>query len=118
MKRIAKQERKENAVKFWNCFQNGADQMAVIVKRNESTTNPYVNRTQFVAVCSLYKDIPVVIAESVTHGIEGCFMELLQNIRNIPQTTYFEDGFKDFLKKEYGLIITYNDGLVIMLERK
>lgn len=89
-----------------------------MVERNKSTTNPYIARTQFKAVCSMLKGDPVVIAESTTHGIEGCFVELLMNIKAMPQITYFEDKFNDFLEKEFGLQITYNDGTVIMLERK
>lgn len=118
MKRTTKNERKLHAQAFWNCFQNGAIKQAIVVERNKSTTNPYIVRTQFKAVCSMLKDDPVVIAESTTHGIEGCFVELLTNIKNVPQTRYYDDGFKDFLSREYNLQVNYNDGLVIMLERK
>ncbi|MCC2253589.1 hypothetical protein LKD70_03910 [Ruminococcus sp. CLA-AA-H200] len=63
-----------------------------------------------------FMDDPVVISES-TFGIEGCFIEPLEAIKPCIQKTYFEDGFTEWLKREYGFEITYKDGLVFILEK-
>lgn len=115
--RISKKERKENARQWYQRFLNGYDtKIAIVVKRNESTTNPYVNRTQFFS-CNTY-GTPIIIAESSTDGITGCFYELLQNIKKLNDyRTYHENDFNEWLKENYGMYITYRDGLVFMLER-
>ena len=59
----------------------------------------------------------VCIAES-TSVIEGCFTEFLSAILPCKQKLYHEDGFKEWLWKMYKFRVTYNDGLVILLERK
>ena len=118
--RTSKKERKENALKFYNMFMNSnCNKAAIVVSRTESKSNPYVIRCQFLAVPSTlaFMEKPVVIAESAILGIEGCFIEFLQNIKEIPQKTYYEDGFNDWLKANFGFEITYRDGLVFMLEK-
>lgn len=116
--RTTKKERKENANKFYNSFIGGnCKNAAIVVKRFDSSSNPNINRCQFWAVVP---PLTLVIAESVI-GITGCFIELLENIKNIKpgeQKMYYEDGFNDWLEKAYNFRITYKDGLVFMLERK
>ncbi len=114
--RTTKKERKENARKFYQSFLNGADRAVVVIEKSSSATNPYCNRVRFKAVCSLFKDEPLVIAEDNYLGIEGCFYELLDNIKRVSvQCGYYENGFADFLKKEYGLSVTYNDGMAMII---
>lgn len=118
--RVLKKEREQNAKRFYQVFMNSnCDKAAIVVQRNQSTTNPNVNKVQFLAVPSslAFMENPVVIAESSTHGIEGCFMELLGFIKGGTQKTYYEDGFNDWLEENYRFRITYKDGLVFMLEK-
>lgn len=116
--RTNKKERKENANEFYNSFIGGnCKNAAIVVKRFDNSSNPNINRCQFV---SSFMGKTLVIAESVI-GITGCFIELLENIKNIKpgeQKMYYEDGFNDWLEKTYNFRITYKDGLVFMLERK
>lgn len=110
--RITKANRKQNAIKIYNSLKNSGCQ-AIVVQRSDSTTNPNVNRTQFIAASF---GNPVVIAESSTLGIEGCFIEFIEFLKGgIVQTTYHECGFNEWLEKNLGIKITYNDGFVIML---
>ena len=117
--RVSKKDREKNAKQFYQVFMNGcSNKAAIVVQRNDSTTSPNVNRVQFLAVpSSLAYGEPVVIAESTTHGIEGCFIELLGFIKSGAQKTYYEDGFNEWLKDTYGFEITYKDGFVFMLEK-
>lgn len=93
--RISAKERKENARQWYQRFMNGYDKkIAIVVKRNDSTTNPNINTTQFFS-CNSY-GTPVIIAESKTEGITGCFYELLQNIRKLDSfRTYHENDFNE-----------------------
>ena len=119
--RVSKKDREKNARQFYRTFIDGcSNKAAIVVQRNNSTTNPNVNRVQFMAVpSSLAYAEPVVIAESSTHGIEGCFIELIGFIKGgIVQKTYYEDGFNEWLKETCGFEITYKDGFVFMLERE
>lgn len=116
--RISKKERKENALKWYNIFMNSnCNKSAIVVKRTDSS-NPNICRCQFLTVPSTlaFMENPIVIAES-TMGIQGCFMELLGSIKSVPQKTYYEDGFNEWILNAYGFEITYKDGLVFMLER-
>lgn len=118
--RTTKKERKNNAKQFYAAFMNGCStKAAIVVKRYDSTTNPNVNRVQFLAVPSgLAYGNPVVIAESNALGIEGCFIEFIGFIKGgIKQKTYFEDGFNEWLEENVGCRISYKDGLVFMLDR-
>lgn len=116
--RVTKEERKSNAKKWYGTFMgSNCPNQAVIIERNGSTTNPYVNRTQFKVVIGTGND-PIVIAESSTHGVEGCFMELIEFLcGGIRQTCYYEDGFAEFLQKTLKFRISYNDGTVMMWTR-
>ena len=94
--RTTKAERKQNAIKIYNSLLNSGSQ-AIVVQRNDSKNTPYV-KTQFVAASF---GNPVVIAESGTLGIEGCFIELIEFLKGgIVQTTYHECGFNEWLKKK------------------
>lgn len=120
--RTSKEERKNNAKKFYENFKNySPNKVAIVVKRNPSTTNPYVRRTQFLTLpvhngnCE-----PVVIAESSTHGIEGCFMEFISFVYGGRQEVlYHEDRsrFFQWFYKTLGIKITYDDNFVIMFEK-
>ena len=114
--RTNKLERQKNAKSFYQNLQIKG-KLAVVIDRHESTSNPHVNRTQLLAVCDiLQRGNPLVIAESTTLGLEGCFIELLQNIKDIPQLTLYENGFAAWLKRNYGFLVTYNDGFVMLFE--
>lgn len=117
--RISKKEREQNAKQFYKELMNRGDgRAAIVVQRNGSTTNPNVNRVQFLAVVSsLSYGEPVVIAESATHGVEGCFIELFGFLKGGRQKTYYEDGFEEWVKNTYGFKIVYKDGFVFLLEK-
>lgn len=127
MKRTTKKERKQNAICFYENFKKySPNKVAVVVKRNPSTTNPYVRRTQFLTlpVCngkSQYPNCePVVIAESSTHGLEGCYMEFIEFVYGGRQDIlYYEDRtrFFQWFYKTLGIKITYDDNFVIMFEK-
>ncbi len=120
--RTSKKERKENALKFYNMFINSNCNKAAIVVKRINSSNPNINRCQFLAVPSTlaYMENPVVIAES-TLGIEGCFRELLGFLNDdyepMEQKSYWDDGFSEWLNGIYGFEITYKDGFVFMLEK-
>jgi hypothetical protein len=90
-----------------------------VEQRFESKTNPNVNRVQLIGVIGTlaYGEAPVVLAESSTEGVNGCFREFLTSIKDCSQVEYFDDMFNDFLEEEYGFRITYRDGLIYMLEK-
>lgn len=116
--RTTKKERRENAIKFYTTFMNGnCNKAAIVVQRYESS-NPNISKCRFWTVPSSlgFMEGPMVIAES-TFGIEGCFIELLESIKSCVQKTYHENGFNEWLKKEYQFEITYKDGLVFLLEK-
>lgn len=117
--RITKKERKKNANQFYNMFMNGSCDEAAIVAQKCVSTNPNINKVQFMAVpSSVIYGTPVVIAES-NFGLTGCFAELLQNIHpEISQEkSYFDDGFNDWLERNYHFRITYKDGFVFLFSR-
>ena len=117
--RTTKKERKENAKRFYDMFMNSSCNKAALVVVRTKSSNPNINRCKFLVVPSTlaYMGKPVVIAESIL-GIEGCFIELLGFIKPCAQKTYYEDGFNEWLIKNYGFEITYEDGLVFMLEKR
>ena len=110
--RTTKKERKENAMNFYNTFMNGnGKNIAIVVNRKG-------DKCQFQAVISsMLAGSPIVNAESSVFGIEGCFIELLKNIKPGVQKTYNENGFNEWMYEKYGFRITYKDGFVIMLEK-
>lgn len=121
--RTSKKERIENARKWYRTFMDGTStKSAIVIIRNDSTTNPYVNRTQFMAVPSQIgmMTTPVIIAESATGGIIGCFMDLWDSIGYKPKDykAYHENDFNEWCEDHFGFYITYKDGLVFMLERE
>lgn len=118
--RTTKKNRKENAVRFYNMFMNGnCNQAAIVVERLKSNISN-INKCRFLTVPSTlaFMEEPLVIAESEL-GMTGCFIEFLDAIKPTKENrkTYFEYGFNDWLEETYKFRITYNDGLVCMLER-
>lgn len=114
MKRTTKNERAENA-RLFNTMLCAQKSGAIVVERSDSA-NPNLVRTRF-KVCVTY-GTPIVIAES-TQGIAGCWIEYFQNIRyKGRQIDYWEDGFNDWIYKEFSYKIAYKDGMVFMLTCK
>ncbi|MBO5609115.1 MAG: hypothetical protein J5929_01905 [Eubacterium sp.] len=115
--RTTKKERESNAKTFYEGFMNRTSRPSIIhVKR--TGTDRY-GRTQFWASYgSVPQSAQVCIAESNALGVEGCWIEFIQFIKGgIRQTTYYEDGFKDFIKETLGFEITYYDGEAFIIER-
>lgn len=117
MERTTKAERKKNASMFRQYLNIGSLQKAaVIIERQVSKSNPNINRCQFITAKVNGPAREVVIAESVD-GVAGCFRELIENCcGKIEQKNYFEDGFNEWLRKTCHMDITFNDGLVMMIE--
>ena len=113
MERTTKKQRAENARQFYQVFKNLEHNRAcIVVERNDS------GRTQFKTVPSNVSEMkPIIIAESLGLGIDGCWIEFISNIYNGRQTTYYEDNFKQWLKEIIGIEITYFDGYVFIIER-
>ena len=116
--RTTKKEREENARRFYSVLRNGNYNNAAIVINRMNSSNPHISRCQFLAKINgtMFSE-PVVLAES-NIGLEGCFIEFIGAFYKGPQKTYHEQDFGAWLRKELGLCLTYNDGYVIMLERK
>lgn len=117
MKRTTKKERKENAIKFYNSLKNSG--RAVVVVERTNNTNPNCISAKFVTSSPLYENNLMVIADSKALGKEGCFYEFLNNIKSIyPQKGYFEYGFENWLKENYGIEKTYDDGYAMIWEMR
>lgn len=113
-----KQERKENAVKFYETFmRSNCNKAAVVVKRLDSK-NQAQSKCQFLAVISTlaHMESPVIIAESEA-GIDGCFKEFLKAIKPCIPRSYWDDDFSYWLKENFLFEITYKDGFVFMFEK-
>ncbi len=116
-RRTTKKERKENARNFYSILMNGnCNKTAIVVRRIDSTTG--YCKCQFLSVISnVAWGNATIIAESM-FGVEGCFKELLSNIRpDVEQKSYYDDDFNSWLEEKYKFHISYKDGLVYMLER-
>ena len=114
MQRTTKKERKDNARNFYQLFNNYEENRAcIVVERNNN------GRVQFLTVPgALNLANPIVIAENANLGVEGCWIELIGNIKGgIQQKTYYEDGFKEWLSETLGFAITYYDGMVFIIEK-
>ena len=59
----------------------------------------------------------ICIAES-TSGVDECFTEFLSAIIPCKLEQLYAEGYNEWLWKTYKFRVTYNDGLVILLERK
>lgn len=116
MKRTMKKERQENARKIYNALlQSYHNRIAVIVNRTDSS-NSNVSKCQFLAVNPLSEsNEPVVFAES-NWGMTGCFNEFISSFYDGEQINCFEEGFDEWLSKTLHLMITYDDGYILMLE--
>lgn len=112
-------ERQKNTKQFYSNLMNGYDgRVALVVQRNESKTNPNINRCQFLTKLSTFSD-PVVVVDSVD-GIRGGFVELITFISSSDKANtlyYGEQGFNEWLCEIFNFRIVYDDGLVIILER-
>lgn len=111
--RITKKERNENARRFYRTFMDSScNEAAIVAWRNGA-------KCQFLAVPSYlaFGEAPLIIAES-NSGIDGCFKEFLDAVNHKPIIkSYFDDGFNNWLSKEYSFWIGYRDGFVFMLEK-
>lgn len=118
--KISKSERKKNAQAFYDstfCNRN-CKRAAIVVHRTQSKTNPNVFRCQFWAVPNKFAGVePVIIAESINDGIQGCFNEFFKFIYSGTQTPYWNSDFNKWLKTTFGMVISYNDDFVIILEK-
>ena len=103
-----KPERRKHALQFYNAFMRSEKKKTAVVIEKEAHCCKLV---------TIISGIPTVIAKS-SMGIEGCFMELLENIHSCPQKTYYEKGFREWLEEIYRLRIIYEDELVILFEKK
>ena len=118
--RISKKARNINAKQFYQRFMSGSNhRFVIVVKRDEpSKSNPYIQRTQFWVSAGVQLK-PIIIAESSTHGVEGCFIEFFEAILGgVPQKTYFEDDFKGWMTEKTGLMITYTDDQAFIIEKE
>lgn len=109
-------ERKNNARQWYSLLMNGCSSRSAVVVKRCISSNLNINRVQLSACNTI--GTPVVIAESVD-GLTGCFYELLQNIKKLDTVrTYHENDFNEWLSENYGMYLTYNDGMVLMFERE
>lgn len=102
-----KPERRKHALQFYNEFMRSEKKKIAVVIEKEARCCKFI---------TIIAGTPTVIAKS-SIGIEGCFMELLENIYSCPQKTYHETGFHEWLEKIYRLRIVYEDELVILFEK-
>ena len=115
--RTTKKERQENARKIYYALMHGSYKKIAVLVNRENSSNPNVQRCQFLAVNPLSgSDKPVIFAES-NFGMSGCFIEFISSYYNEVQKNYFEDNFDEWLSKTLHFRITYNDGYILMLER-
>lgn len=116
--KTGKKDRQNNARCYYRAFFDGNCNSTSMVVERRKGRNPDADKCRLWAVPSslAFSAAPVILAES-TAGIEGCFMEMLSAIRDIPQKSYYEDDFLEWLKKEYMFTISYRDGLVFILSK-
>lgn len=115
--RISKEERRKNASALYSRF-NG--RVVIVADREESKTNPNINRCKLLACCSELQSMPMVIAES-TSGKMFAFYELLQFISKEKadgaiKLLYDKAELNKYLSKNYGFYISYDDGYAIIIE--
>lgn len=114
--RINAKERKKNARQWYLYLLNGCNSKSAVVIQKYESQNPNINRVQLLACNTI--GTPVVIAESV-NGVGGCLYELFQNIKRLDIVrTYHENGFSEWLLENFNLYLTYNDGMVLIFERR
>lgn len=116
-------ERKSNARQWYSLLINSYNSKSAVVVQRYESLNPNISRVQLLACNTV--GTPVVISESI-EGLTGCLCELLQNIKKLDTVktyyekvkTYYENDFNDWLSENYNICITYNDGMVLMIERE
>lgn len=116
IQRTNAKERKNNAKQWYSLLINSCNSKSAVVIQRYESSNPNINRVQLLACNTI--GTPVVIAETMD-GLTGCFYELLKNIKPLDVIrTYHESNFNEWLSENYNLYLTYNDGMVLMFERK
>lgn len=105
--KISKLERRKNGIQFYYEFMRNEKKNAAVVIEKEGRCYRFI---------TMLSGRPVIIAKS-SMGVEGCFMEFLENIHPCPQKFFYEDEFEDWLEKIYKLKIVYKDELVILFEK-
>lgn len=119
MKRTSKNERKQNARQFNMVM---GEQAIIIVNRQESKTNPNINRCQILANTSRFlQDLPKVIGESV-EGRMIAFYEFLKVINenksdNILSILYDREKLNDYLSENFGFYISFDEGFAMILTK-
>ena len=109
-------ERKSNARQWYSLLINSYNSKSAVVVQRYESSNPNISRVQLLACNTI--GTPIVISESID-GLTGCLCELLQNIKKLDTVrTYYENDFNDWLSENYNICITYNDGMVLMIERE
>lgn len=117
MSRTTRAERKANAKNFYRILQNSGK--AVVVRERIKSSNPNYYHVRFIAskASVLRNTDTYVIAEGYALGTEECFFEFFENIgMKHPIKTCYEDGFDDWVKANYGIKITYDDGYAMIWE--
>ena len=120
--RITKKERNQNARRVYSSLQNH-NKAIITTVRGSSTTNSHVNRVQIIGVSDLGEQ--VIIGETATEGRMYAFLEFLKAIKpvtisytKINEILYDRAKLNNWLNKEYGFRITFDDQVSMMLETK
>lgn len=80
--RTTKKERQENARKIYYALMHSSYRKIAVLVNRENSSNPNVQRCQFLAVNPLSgDDKPVIFAES-NFGMSGCFIEFISSYYN------------------------------------
>ena len=119
MQRTKKSDRQKNARQFYQTLKDGyATRAVVVVEKRDPTSNSNLSRTRFWAVTGNTIGSPDIIAESSILGKEGCWAEFTEAVlgKKAPMG-YYDNGFKEWLSKNLGLRITYDDGFAYILEK-
>lgn len=110
--RVSKRQRDANARKFYALLGDGNhNKAAILVHRVQNS-----NKCQFITG---FLGLEAVLAES-SLGYTECFMEFLSAIKAVKPCetkTMHDEEFLAWLFSNYRLRISYNDGLIMMLER-
>lgn len=110
MDRTRKEDRKANAIMFSQTCNNFSGKFMAIHVRREK------NRCQFVYYPSNFSG-GLVIAESSGLGVGGCWIELVSFIRGgIPQITFHEEGFYEWLSTVMKMKCVYHDPAVFIFD--
>ena len=119
--RTTKKERNDNARRFYYAFISSYRSKAAIIVLWKKSKKTNVVKTQFLASPSpiFCNDNPMIIAESKL-GIDGCFNEFLSAINLQPASdikSYSESDFEPWMAQNYKFCISYQDKMVLLLEK-